>query len=244
METSGATGSVALSYIVPAHNSADVIEGTLKELADRLEGTGSEILVVENGSSDGTFELLTKVAETWSQDVELRVLQSAKGMGNALRAGIKASKGQRLFLGADDIPFGFDDLDAAEKLAVAQHPMVIGSKGHKDSVTPRGMARRILTLGFLTLRLVILGMRTRDPQGTFIIDGEWARSVESRLTEQGFLLTTELTFLAEREGIRTTEVPVRLRASHDVHGSRIRLSDPVKMGLGLFTLRRKHPRKR
>jgi glycosyltransferase involved in cell wall biosynthesis len=236
--------SVTLSYIVPAHNSAGVIEGTLKELADRLAGTGAEILVVENGSSDGTFELLNQVRETWTDDVELQVLQSPKGMGNALRAGIRASKGQRLFLGADDIPFGFDDLNTAEKLDLAENPVVVGSKGHPDSVTPRGLSRRILTFGFLTLRLVILGMRTRDPQGTFIIDGDWARKVEPRLTEQGFLLTTELTFLAEREGIRTTEIPVRLRESHDVHGSRIRLSDPIKMGLGLFTLRRKHPRKR
>lgn len=236
--------SVTLSYIVPAHNSSDVIEGTLKELADRLAGTGAEIIVVENGSSDGTFGLLNQVREEWSQDVELRVLQSPKGMGNALRAGIRESRGERVFLGADDVPFGFDDLNAAEKLDLAQHPMVVGSKAHPDSVTPRGLSRRILTFGFLTLRLVILGMRTRDPQGTFIIDGDWARKVEPRLTEQGFLLTTELTFLAEREGIRTTEIPVQLRESHDVHGSRIRLSDPIKMGLGLFTLRRKHPRKR
>jgi hypothetical protein len=200
--------------------------------------------VVENGSSDGTFDLLNQVHETWSHDVDLRVLQSAKGMGNALRTGILESRGERVFLGADDIPFGFDDLDTAEKLDLSQHPMVIGSKAHPESVTPRGMARRILTFGFLTLRLIILGMRTRDPQGTFIIDGDWARKAEPRLTEQGFLLTTELTFLAEREGLRTTEIPVRLRESHDVHGSRIRLSDPVKMGLGLFTLRRKHPRKR
>lgn len=226
-----------LSYIVPAHNSSDVIEGSVKELADRLAGTGAEIIVVENGSTDDTSELLSGMSERWSYDVELRVLQSAKGMGNALRTGIRASRGKRLFLGADDIPFGFGDLDAAERLDA---PVVIGSKAHPDSVAPRGLSRRILTFGFLALRLAILGMHTRDPQGTFILDGDWARKVEPRLTEPGFLLTTELTFLAERAGIRTVEVPVRLRESHDGHGSRIRLSDPVKMGLGLFTLRRRH----
>lgn len=236
--------TTSLSYIIPAHNSAGVIEGSLKELADRLGGTGAEILVVENGSTDNTSAVLAELAESWAHDVDLRVLHSEKGMGNALREGIRASRGKRLFLGADDIPFGLDDLDAAEKLDMTRHPVVIGSKAHRESVTPRNLTRRILTFGFLVLRWVILGMRTRDPQGTFIIDGEWARKIEPKLGEQGFLLSTELTFLAERQGIRPLEIPVKLRASHDTHGSRIRLSDPIQMGIGLFTLRIRHFRSR
>lgn len=242
MDMAGTGDTPRLSYVIPAHNSSAVIEGSLKEVADHLAGTRAEVIVVENGSTDDTPAILDEIAENWSHDVELRVLHSATGMGNALRAGIRASRGTRLFLGADDIPFDFGDLDGAEKLDAARHPVVIGSKAHPASVTPRGLSRRILTVGFMILRRLILRMRTRDPQGTFILDGDWARKIEPRLTEQGFLLSTELAYLAERQGIRPVEIPVRLRDSHDAHGSRVRLSDPIRMGLRLFTLRRGHPR--
>lgn len=244
MDTSRGAGAVTLSYVVPAHNSTEVIESSLKELCGRLTGTGAEILVVENGSSDGTLDLLRRIEREWSEEVELRVLSCPKGLGNALRAGIAASRGDRVFFGADDLPFGFDDLDAAMELDHATHPVVIGSKGHQDSVTARSLSRTIMTMGFFILRWLVLGMRTRDPQGTFVLDGEWVREAGPLLTEQGFLLTTELTYLAERSGIKPVEVPVRLRPSHDVHGSRIRLSDPLKMGAGLFGLRLRHRRSR
>jgi glycosyltransferase involved in cell wall biosynthesis len=235
-------GITTLSYIVPAHNSTDVIEGSLKELGERLAGMNAEILVVENGSSDGTAELLDRLAGEWQQDVPLRVLSTPRGLGNAFRAGILASKGDRICLTADDLPFGLEDLDTAEGFDPATNPVVIGSKAHPDSVTPRSPLRQLLTFGFTTLRRLILGMRTRDPQGSFFLDGTWAREVAPRLREEGFLFTTELTYLAERGGIRPVEIPIRLRASHQDHGSRIRLSDPLKMGVGLFALRGRHRR--
>lgn len=237
----GTDDVLQLTYIVPAHNSGQMVEGTLEELRDHLAGKHAEIVVVENGSSDNTMELLRQVETNWEQgDVKLRVLQSAKGLGNALKHGITMSRGARIFLGADDLPFGFGDLEKAEKIDHAKHPVVIGSKGHPESQAGRGVVRAILTFGFLSVRWVILGMRTRDPQGTFALDGEWARGVAPRLSEPGFLMTTELVYLAEKSGIRTIEVPVVLAESHAAHGSRIRLSDIFKMFGGLFKVRKAH----
>jgi glycosyltransferase involved in cell wall biosynthesis len=235
------TDTVTLTYIVPAHNSSQMIEGTLKELRDRFDGQDVEIVVVENGSSDDTPELLRRVAADWDDPkVRLRVLTSPKGLGNALRHGITESRGERIFLGADDIPFGFGDLEAAERFDHSEHKVVIGSKAHAASEVGRGLLRNVLTFGFLTVRRVILGMRTRDPQGTFMLDGEWARSVAPRLTEPGFLLTTELVYLAESSGVRPVEVPVQLSAAHAAHSSRIKLADVWKMGVGLIGVRRRH----
>ena len=166
----GTTDEVLLTYLVPAHNSGQMIEGTLKELRDHLSGKKAEIVVVENGSSDNTLELLRQVEADWEQgDVRLRVLQSANGLGNALKHGIISSRGARIFLGADDLPFGFGDLDKAMNIDHAEHPVVIGSKGHPESQAGRGLVRAVLTFGFLSVRWVVLGMRTRDPQGTFAL---------------------------------------------------------------------------
>jgi glycosyltransferase involved in cell wall biosynthesis len=243
VSTPEATDSISVSYLVPAHNSAASIESTLKEIGAHLAGRCAEIIVVENGSADRTPELLAQIERDWSfDDVDLRVLTSAKGLGNALRAGIAASRGDRVVFGADDLPFGFDDLDAADKLDSAKHPVVIGSKAHPASKVERGLVRDIATFGFLSLRWVVLGMRTRDPQGTFILRGDWIRGIAGKLTEPGFLLTTEVVYLAERSGIRTVEVPVRLRESHEANGTRIKLDDVYKMGKGLFTIRLRNRR--
>ena len=148
-----ALGHVARTYVVPAYNSALAIEGTLSALASRLDGRDAEVIVVENGSTDGTGA----------------VLRSAKGMGNAYRAGIAASRGARVVLTADDLPFGFDDLEAAEGVDPVVHPVVVGSKGHRDSDADRALLRGVLSRGFWALRRVVPGMRTLDPQGTFVL---------------------------------------------------------------------------
>jgi glycosyltransferase involved in cell wall biosynthesis len=234
-------GEIQLSYIVAAYNSSQTIEGTLKELAERFTGQPVEIIVVENGSTDGTLDLLRRVAAEWDcAGVELRVLSTEKGLGNAFRGGIAASRGDRVFLGADDLPFGFDDLDAAQPYDHTRHRVVIGSKAHIDSQIDRSTLRRMMTFSFYLLRRAILGMRTRDPQGTFIVDGQWAREVVGALAEPGYLMSTELCYLAEASGIRPVEVPVRLRANHAEHASRIQFGDVWRMATGLFTVRRRH----
>jgi dolichyl-phosphate beta-glucosyltransferase len=215
-----ALGHVALTYVVPADNSALAIEGVLSALASRLDGRDAEAIVVENGSTDGTG-----------------ALRSAKGMGNAYRAGIAASRGARVVLTADDLPFGFDDLEAAEGVDPVVHPVVVGSKGHRDSDADRGLLRAVLSRGFWALRRVVLGIRTLDPQGTFVLGSDWARRIGPQLTEPGYLGTTELCFLAERLGAQPLEVPVRLSPEHRDHRSRVTVRDVRQMAVGLWGIR-------
>jgi glycosyltransferase involved in cell wall biosynthesis len=235
--------AVALSYVVPAHNSTAVIAETLRELAQRFRHTAAEIIVVENGSTDGTAALLRDLEAAWPFDrPELRVLTSAKGLGHALRTGLAASRGDVVVFGADDLPFGFDELEAAGDLDVAAAKVVIGSKAHPESSIVRSAGRNVLSSGFRFVRRLVCGIRTGDPQGTFVLDGPWARSVAAALREPGFLLTTELVYLAELQGVAPIEVPVRLRAGHDAHGTRVRPSDVRNMLAGLFGLRRRRRR--
>ena len=241
MEPPKRADSITLSYIVAAHNSTSVIEGTLVALRCRLAGRSAEIIVVENGSTDDTRTVLEKVQASWPQaELPLVVLSSAKGLGNAYRAGIATSRGSRVLLTADDLPFGFDDLDAADRMDVGTFPVVIGSKGHPESDVGRGLLRWVLSGGFWLLRRLVLGMRTLDPQGTFVLAGDWARAVTPRLGETGYLVTTELCYLAERAGIQPVEVPVRLVAGHGDHRSRIAVRDVWQMGVGLLDIRRRH----
>lgn len=233
-----------VSYVIGAHNSAAFINDTLEAIAKRLCDVPAEIIVVENGSSDDTLAVLQAKAQVWPADAPaLRVLTSERGLGYALRTGLAASTGAMVVISSDDLAFGFDELDHAEKLSLPEVRVVIGSKAHRDSVVRRSLLRDVLSGGLRVLRLVTLGMTTGDPQGTYVLDGPWIRAVTPALREPGFLITTEIAYLAQLGGARPVEVPVRLREGG--HRTRIKLSDPLRMVMGLFAtrLRRRELRK-
>ena len=230
----------SLSVVVPAHNSADVIERTVERWRMRLAGTTSEVIVVENGSTDRTAEIAARLADPDGQP-RIHVLRSAKGMGNALRAGIAASTGRRVLLSADDLPFGFDDLDRDAELG-GRPDVVIGSKAHRDSEVERGPLRSMSTRGFRAMRRIILGSRVGDSQGTILADGRWLRATAPNLDHPGFLFTTQLCYVAERQGLTIVEVPVSLAADHTPKASTVRLTDVWAMGTGLLGIRRRGAR--
>jgi dolichyl-phosphate beta-glucosyltransferase len=229
---------VKVSYVIPAHNSAAVIQNSLEEVAKRLTDLDGEIIVAENGSSDATIEILARVAAGWpGTGPTLRVITTARGLGNALREGIAASAGRVVVFTADDLPFGFDELDATERMGFPERTVIVGSKAHAESVVQRSIVRTTLTGGLRVLRRIVLGMKTADPQGTFVMDGDWVRALLPDLKEGGFLVTTEIAYAAEIGGLRVVEVPVRLRESG--HRTRIRVRDIVDMFTGTFALRRR-----
>ena len=94
-----------------------------------------------------------------------------------------------------------------------------------------------MTRGFSILRRLILGTRAKDPQGTFLIDGELLRSLVGSLAEPGFLFTTELDYALELAGIEPVELPVRLSDSHRDQPSRVAGGDVLAMARGLLSLR-------
>lgn len=232
-----------LSVVIPAHNSGRVLAATVGRFADYLAGLPAEIIVVENGSTDDTALVCRSLEQDWNDPtVSLHVFTSDKGMGNALRLGSSNSRGAQVLLTADDLPFGFDDLDGAKAItdSLGHTPLLmIGSKGHPESVVDRGVVRKTMTRGFSMLRRVILGTRAKDPQGTFLIDGNLLRSLVGSLVEPGFLFTTELDYALELAGIEPVELPVRLSAAHSEQPSRVAGGDVVAMARGLLSLRRR-----
>src|SRR5690606_31800145 len=113
-----------------------------------------EIIVVENGSDDDTWDLLERLQKTWEAPTRLVVLRSERGIGAAYRAGVAASRGDRVLLTADDLPFGTSDVEAV--LACRSLPgFAIGSKAHPRSRVRRGPARRVATRIFRIARRLV-----------------------------------------------------------------------------------------
>lgn len=199
----------SIAYVIAAHNEELAIPTTVRALVERLDGvTGSEVIVVENGSTDQTAAITAELARDASTD-SVRVIHetSEKGFGNALRRGMVVATADLVMLTAADLPFGFTDLDAA--LALDPRPeVVIGSKAHPDSKVEVTMQRRVMSQGFRMLRRAMFGLDVGDTQGTILVERDLGQHLLPELESGGYFLSTELIVLAARDGARVVEVPV------------------------------------
>jgi glycosyltransferase involved in cell wall biosynthesis len=146
--------------VIPACNAANSLGETLARLVRLPGGTPEEIIVVENGSDDDTWNLLERLQKDWADECPLVVLRSEKGIGAAYRAGVAVSRGDHVLLTADDLPFGTSDVEAV--LACRSLPrFAIGSKAHPRSRVRRTVLRRVATRVFRVARRAVLGLRRR-----------------------------------------------------------------------------------
>ncbi|WP_442575061.1 glycosyltransferase [Microbacterium sp. F51-2R] len=225
---------VRLSVVVPTRNGADVLDETLATLGDELSAN-DEIIVVENGSTDGTTELLGRIRESWAHAPNLIVTHSEPGLGEALRTGVLTSHGRRMLLTADDLPFGFTDLEEFRKLP-DDVAVAVGSKAHPDSQVARSRRRTVQSRIFRFLREALLQSQVGDSQGTLWVDGDWGREFAHLSRESGLMWTTELVLAAEQQGIVVREVPVALSQTHEKGSSRFRLKDAWQSFVGFTRL--------
>ena len=228
-----------ISYVLPVHNEEKILRQSVATLVNRLDAfPGSEIIIVENGSTDGSAQLVKLMAENASSK-HVRVIDgySPKGFGNAYRQGIRQSSGDLIVLSAADLPFGFSDLESYLALEGSLR-LVIGSKGHpKSSVEVRG-TRRLASWLFRLFRRVVLGMDVRDSQGTLLVDGNLARRLLPLLTSSDYFVSTEIIAFAQAHGVEPIEVPIDYRDPRS--DSKVRpLRDGWRMLRQLFALRRR-----
>lgn len=226
--------SRSVSVVIPCRNGEKTITTTVHAFAEVLTSE-DEIVVVENGSTDGTRSVLEELEADWVSACRLVVTHSVPGLGNAYRTGVLESSGGRILLTADDLPFGMTDLEQFRQVP-DQIPVAIGSKSHPDSQAERGRFRGIQSAAFRLLREALLQSHVRDSQGTFWLDGPWARSYAVLSHEEGLMWTTELVLAAEQQGLSIMEVPVVLQSSHAAVTTRFKLLDAWRSFIGFTRL--------
>jgi dolichyl-phosphate beta-glucosyltransferase len=226
-----------VSYVIPVHNQIAELRRTVRLLLARLGHLpGSEIILVENGSTDGSGPLCLALAATYdSEEVAVRVTTSAKGLGFAWRRGMALARGDTFALTAADLPFGFTDLDGY--LGLSPRPLlVMGSKTHPESQIETPMVRRAMSSGFGLLRAGMIGLNI-DTQGSVLIQRPLAQMLLPRLHAGDYLIGAEINLWAVHAGVTPVEVPVVYTASGRSTVSPLR--DSVSMAVGLLALRRR-----
>jgi len=200
----------ALSIVIPAFNEAERLPRTLERIAAHLAGGGSggEVLVVDDGSRDGTAERAEAMGAT--------VLRNGanRGKGFAVRRGMLAAQGRRRLMTDADLSTPIEELDRLAARMDEGYDVVIGSRALPESrieVHQPWFRENMGRLFNLFVRgLVVPGIR--DTQCGFkLFTAEAARAVFSAARLDGFSFDVEALFLAARRGYRIAEVPVLWR---------------------------------
>ncbi len=126
---------IFLSVVIPVYQSASSLEALIRRLGSVLQGISSqvELILVDDGSSDGSWDLIQKAADT---DARIRGLRLSRNFGqhHAIAAGLDASVGEwTVVMDADlqDLPEEIPHL-----LSKAQHgyEVVLGRRMHRKDV--------------------------------------------------------------------------------------------------------------
>jgi dolichyl-phosphate beta-glucosyltransferase len=226
-----------LSLVLPAYNEAWRLPpylAAIRAYASRTWGPGGyEVIVVDDGSTDGLIEQLGLWQKTWP---ELRLLRQDvnQGKGAAVRRGMLAARGRRWLLADAD---GATPIEEETRLRQALDGGADLAIGCRLGVQ-RQVQRRLTGLAFSALACRLFGLRVRDTQCGFkMFTAEAGRRLFLLVEEAGYLFDLELLWWAERLGCHLAEVPIRW---HEMAGSKVRLlRDGGRMLLGLMRLWRK-----
>lgn len=188
-----------LSVLIPAYNEAPTVEALIRRVAD--VDLDKEIVVVNDGSTDGTGEILDRL------DIPgLRVIHHPKnqGKGAAIRTAIAAAQGDAIIIQDADLEYDPDDYHRlVEKMVAENAKVVYGVRSLKGQ-------KPLIRLGnqFLTWTTnLIYGSRIHDMETCYkLVDRELMQSF--RIVCNRFDLEAEVTAKILKRGHRIYEVPI------------------------------------
>ncbi len=226
---------MVLSVLIPAYNEAGIIERCLdrvrEHLAARPEGADWELVVVDDGSTDGTGALVDALA---ADDPRLRVLHHARnlGLGAALKSGFDVCRGDVIVTLDADLTYSVDHIDRLVEAYVANAATIVIASPYMSGGAVTAVPRSRLLTSRVANRLLAAASNARLSTYTGMVrayDARFVRGLTIRAT--GMEVNAEILRQAQILRARIVEIPAHLD-----WGASTRAAGPARFRLSATTL--------
>jgi len=204
-----------LSIVIPAYNEENRIGRTLTETFDYLDkqNYSSEVIVVNDGSTDHTAETVHNFKGRAGDRLRLIENPGNRGKGYSVRNGMLQASGEiALFYDADMATPTSEIVKVIEPITRGSYDVVFGSRALDRSLigTHQSLLRETLGRGANLVQFALTGLRFKDTQCGFkAFRREAAQSVFKLQQVEGFGFDPEILFIAKKQGWRLLEISVR-----------------------------------
>lgn len=196
-----------VSIVLPARNEEQLIKNCLVDIYKFLDSKnyGYEILVVVNGSTDNTEEIVKSLS---SKNKNIKLINSKSGYGQALKKGMQTAVGDYIVIFNVD----FYDLNMLDLVDIDLYgkDFVIGSKMAHWSTDKRPILRRIVSTLFNIYLKMMFGFKGSDTHGIKIMKRSVIDAVLKKCKTVSGIVDTEFVIRAQKLGFKFADVPVYL----------------------------------
>jgi glycosyltransferase involved in cell wall biosynthesis len=203
-----------LSILMPAYNEAHSIAENVSETVETMHGLGLdfEIVVIDDGSLDGTHAAASNALRAWPDHVRVVRCSRNEGKGNALICGTCYAKGDYVAFLDADMDLHPEQLASFFAIMEARNAdAVIGSKFHPASKVDYPPVRRLYSFFYYMLVRTLFGLPVRDTQtGIKLFKRVVLDRVLPRVLVKRFAFDLELLANVHHFGYRIVEAPVTL----------------------------------
>lgn len=224
--------NIDLSIIIPVFNEEKRLPVNLDKIIRYLKKKkiSSEIILVDDGSSDKTWPVLQSYQLKF-RNIKLRRHPKNLGKGAAVKTGMMESKGNLVLMTDCDLSTPIEELDLLMQY-IGRSDIVIGSRRLREKKLGRMPARYRTFLGdiyYEMLRLILLPSVKDTNCGFKLFSKKVIKPVFERQKINRWGYDAEVLFIANKKGFSIKEVPVRW--THYA-GSKVKVIDAVVRTLG------------
>lgn len=208
----------SISVVIPAYNENEKILDTIKECETSLTGMDHEIIIVDDGSLDGTYEKVQEFARA-NNNVRIINYGDNRGKGFALRYGFKHSKGNFVvFIDADMNIHPRQILTFIKEMERTDADVVVGSKRHHDSKINYPINRKILSEMYYRFVKILFGIRVKDTQaGLKLYKRKVLEDICPMVLVKKYAFDIEMLANAYRLGYKIIDAPIEINMNFDSH---------------------------
>jgi len=215
-----------LSILIPAYNEKGTIKSVIGRLVElKLDGIEKEIVIVDDGSTDGTREILKGVS---SDGIRVVFHEKNRGKGSAIRTAIENSTGDYVIIQDADLEYDPGEIPKLLDMAVSgNYGAVYGSRFYHgcpaDDAFAHYLGNRLLT-GISNL---FSGLKLTDMETCYkLLKREYINRIS--IVENRFGLEPEITAKMKKAGALFVEVPINYSARSYKEGKKIGAKDALR----------------